>query len=76
MLFMTFSYNNNNNNNNNKQTDSDQRHWLMATTTIVWSCFLYAINTLSFGSARRYYYVSDKGIAQASLEVQLQLCPE
>ena len=33
-------------------------------------------NSLFFSSARRQYYVSGKGITQASLEMPLQLCPE
>ena len=50
----------------------------MAATTIEWSSFLHSTNSLCFSSARRHYYVSgkNKGVTQASLEMQLQLCPE
>jgi len=38
--------------------------------------FFSSTNSLCFSSAGHHYYISGKGITQALLEMQLQLCPE
>jgi len=48
----------------------------MAATTIEWSSSSQTTKSFCFKSARRHYYVSGKGITDASFEMQLQLCPE